>query len=157
MNRNTRKFLRPGCYEDLLAQQNGVCAICGRAPTNHKLSLDHDHETGQFRGLLCAPCNSALGKVERYLEEMHAFLDPTKIERVDQFIRNYPKGYSDGSFNRNKTYCVNGHNNWGLDSQGFRKCKTCAAAAHHEWAIKNRVYLAEYAKRRRDNGNNAYS
>jgi hypothetical protein len=48
-------------YEEMLAEQNGVCASCGTPPTGKKLSIDHDHETGVIRGLLCQPCNTALG------------------------------------------------------------------------------------------------
>lgn len=46
-----------------LTKQKGVCALCGREPSGSKrrLCIDHDHETGRFRGLLCVPCNAALG------------------------------------------------------------------------------------------------
>lgn len=53
-------------FEHMLALQDGVCAICKR-PENDKykrrLSVDHDHETGKIRGLLCHMCNTALGKL----------------------------------------------------------------------------------------------
>ena len=39
--------------------QDGKCAICHQVPT--KLVIDHDHETGLVRGLLCSPCNTSLG------------------------------------------------------------------------------------------------
>jgi hypothetical protein len=50
-------------YEDLLKMQNGVCAICGcpEIESNFGLHVDHNHETGQVRGLLCKNCNIALG------------------------------------------------------------------------------------------------
>lgn len=41
---------------------HGLCDICGGPPiTNKALSIDHDHKTGTFRGLLCSPCNLGLG------------------------------------------------------------------------------------------------
>lgn len=48
-------------YRKLLRRQHGVCAICGAKPKNQTLAVDHDHETGKVRGLLCRSCNVALG------------------------------------------------------------------------------------------------
>lgn len=52
-------------YETRVADQRGLCAACGRVPQGERhhaeLHVDHDHETGQVRGLLCSPCNMALG------------------------------------------------------------------------------------------------
>lgn len=51
-------------YESMRAIQNYSCAICftPEAETTHgRLDVDHDHETGQVRGLLCGKCNKALG------------------------------------------------------------------------------------------------
>lgn len=54
-------------YGDLLAQQGGVCAICGGLETrvNHdtvqNLSVDHNHSTGTTRNLLCGNCNEGFG------------------------------------------------------------------------------------------------
>ncbi len=54
-------------YEALFVAQNGVCAICGLPECGrihgHSLSLavDHDHQTGKVRGLLCHQCNRAVG------------------------------------------------------------------------------------------------
>jgi Recombination endonuclease VII len=49
-------------YDELLARQGGGCGICGRAPGKISLHVDHDHETGEIRGLLCVGCNNALGQ-----------------------------------------------------------------------------------------------
>ena len=49
-------------YQLLFNKQNGVCAICGKPPTNGKpLQVDHDHTTGKIRGLLCHKCNTGIG------------------------------------------------------------------------------------------------
>jgi hypothetical protein len=49
-------------YERMFEAQGGVCAICREArPEERTLHVDHDHETGVIRGLLCFRCNNALG------------------------------------------------------------------------------------------------
>lgn len=56
-------------YQSLLTRQGGLCAICRREETclaNNgrlikSLAVDHDHETGEVRGLLCTNCNKSLG------------------------------------------------------------------------------------------------
>ncbi len=40
---------------------DGTCAICGR--NGRELVVDHDHATGEIRGWLCRPCNSAIGQL----------------------------------------------------------------------------------------------
>jgi hypothetical protein len=67
-------------YNAMLEQQGGVCAICGeKCRTGESLAVDHHHETGVVRGLLCRACNGAIGALGddpeiiraalRYLEE----------------------------------------------------------------------------------------
>lgn len=52
-------------YKRMFADQGGVCAICAEPPTATKgpwkLHVDHDHETGAVRSLLCTKCNTGLG------------------------------------------------------------------------------------------------
>lgn len=50
-------------YQGLLKEQNGCCAICGisQSDLSYKLYVDHSHETGKVRGLLCKHCNTAIG------------------------------------------------------------------------------------------------
>lgn len=55
-------------YKDMFAKQNGVCLICGEAPKNRDLSVDHDHKTGKVRALLCNRCNSAVGYVRESID-----------------------------------------------------------------------------------------
>ncbi len=48
-------------YDALMAVKQ--CDICGDPPSGKstRLSIDHDHDTGEIRGMLCRLCNSALG------------------------------------------------------------------------------------------------
>lgn len=48
-------------YAELARQQGMACAICEQVP-DRALAVDHCHDTGRVRGLLCTPCNSALGR-----------------------------------------------------------------------------------------------
>ena len=49
-------------YVAMFVSQGEVCAICKeKCPTKKSLSVDHDHNTGRVRGLLCNRCNRALG------------------------------------------------------------------------------------------------
>ena len=52
-------------YEEMLKQQNGTCAICHHPPKKKRLDVDHNHQTGEIRGLLCFSCNYGLGFFER--------------------------------------------------------------------------------------------
>lgn len=51
-------------YAAMLEAQSGVCAICGTSESDARkgvLDVDHDHQTGRIRGLLCSACNTAIG------------------------------------------------------------------------------------------------
>ena len=50
-------------YDAMMQAQDGNCAICNRSQQEFKNSfdVDHDHTTGEVRGLLCPVCNKALG------------------------------------------------------------------------------------------------
>ncbi len=52
--------LGPGEYERLYAAQGGRCWICRCRPQTRRLVVDHDHESGAVRGLLCTSCNHDL-------------------------------------------------------------------------------------------------
>lgn len=52
-------------YDEMVAAQNGVCAICLVQPD--KLFVDHNHNTGAVRGLLCHSCNVSIGHLKEDL------------------------------------------------------------------------------------------
>mgnify|MGYP006405797549 CR=1 FL=1 len=46
---------------DMVTAAGGVCQICGKS--DESLCVDHDHETGHVRGVLCRRCNRAIGQL----------------------------------------------------------------------------------------------
>jgi len=73
-------------YDDMLARQDGKCAICGKPETDTirwgktaRLAVDHDHLTGVVRGLLCRRCNQGIGKFED---------DPDMLQAAADYLRN---------------------------------------------------------------------
>jgi len=52
-------------YDKMFEEQGGVCAICGGiGDRGYRLAVDHNHETGKIRGLLCSKCNLHLFALE---------------------------------------------------------------------------------------------
>ena len=53
-------------YEEMVDTQGGLCLICDLPPRGRwsKLVVDHNHETGEIRGLLCHHCNLTVGQIE---------------------------------------------------------------------------------------------
>lgn len=66
-------------YEVMLKSQENCCKICGSKETNRKnteyFAVDHCHETGKVRGLLCYNCNSGLGKFKDNPELLEKAID----------------------------------------------------------------------------------
>jgi hypothetical protein len=66
-------------YDEMLASQGGGCFICARPPREDiSLHVDHDHSTGEIRGILCFRCNNALADFQEdqhLLEKAAAYLD----------------------------------------------------------------------------------
>lgn len=48
-------------YDQMYEQQQGLCLICNRRRT---LVVDHNHKTGEVRGLLCSGCNTGIAQFE---------------------------------------------------------------------------------------------
>jgi hypothetical protein len=52
-------------FDEMYAEQDGRCAICGTTPEKQaQMHVDHHHETGAIRQLLCSCCNQALGQMK---------------------------------------------------------------------------------------------
>lgn len=71
-------------YEIMLVDQGGVCAICGgpHVGTGDAYHVDHDHQTGGVRGLLCGTCNTGLGQ----------FKDSSAVmEKAISYLRKFGK------------------------------------------------------------------
>lgn len=65
-------------YERLFDLQGGVCAICNLGVMGN-LSVDHDHETGEVRGLLCDKCNEGIGCLKE---------DPGILLKAVEYLNN---------------------------------------------------------------------
>jgi hypothetical protein len=70
-------------YWAVYEAQGRVCAICQRATgKTRKLAVDHDHKTGEPRGILCSPCNrGVLG---------HLRDDPEALRRAADYLEHPP-------------------------------------------------------------------
>lgn len=78
-NRLRRYGLTVYAARELERAQGGTCAICAVAISlsDRRSHIDHDHETGKVRGILCAPCNQAIPYFDRMIgneEKVRAYL-----------------------------------------------------------------------------------
>lgn len=72
-----------GTYAAKLAEQGGGCAICGKIPGNRAHHLDHCHETGEVRGVLCPSCNRGIGAMRDDVELLQAAIDYLRRHKQD--------------------------------------------------------------------------
>lgn len=58
--------ISPEEYDALVALQGNLCALCREPQKQHfqYFAIDHDHNSGAIRGLLCTPCNAAIGLLQ---------------------------------------------------------------------------------------------
>lgn len=64
-------------FNEMLSEQAHKCLGCALPLTRHTARIDHDHATGRVRGLLCNPCNWALG---------HAKDNPTVLRALAAYL-----------------------------------------------------------------------
>jgi hypothetical protein len=74
-------------YDRILKSQNGQCAICKGGTSKNHFALDHNHKTGNIRGLLCARCNTGLARFMDNITNLrravrYMKLDGTKVREV---------------------------------------------------------------------------
>ena len=68
-------------YYDMLSSQNGQCAVCKSEEVKNsrissgKLFIDHCHDTGKVRGLLCSKCNHAIGLLNDDVDLLRKAID----------------------------------------------------------------------------------
>jgi hypothetical protein len=69
-------------YERMLEAQGGGCSICRKPPKRGLLHIDHDHDTGAVRELLCVDCNRKIAALE----------DPVWFAAATDYLnRHHPK------------------------------------------------------------------
>lgn len=84
-NRNKKMRARYGITLDevnaRIGKTGGMCEACGDRPGRF---VDHDHETGTVRGILCSGCNLALGHLAESLHRIHGLAKYVKRTRPKQ-------------------------------------------------------------------------
>lgn len=74
---------RARIYDELAVMQGGeFCKICGAGRGAKRLHVDHDHETGEIRGLLCSLCNAMLGQARDNPATLQAGIDYLSTART---------------------------------------------------------------------------
>lgn len=77
-NRLAKYKLTVKQFSELLSSQNGACAICETSkPGGKGWHVDHDHQTGNVRGLLCHHCNVGIGNLKD---------DPALVMKAAQYL-----------------------------------------------------------------------
>lgn len=72
--------LKISLWMEMLINQNGLCFLCDKQMTGTmEPQVDHCHETGKIRGLLCWECNVALGTYEKLLIRIGK-------EKIDEYL-----------------------------------------------------------------------
>lgn len=67
-------------YKLMFTDQEGVCKICKKLEDKRMLSVDHNHQTGKVRGLLCHRCNTGIGL---FMEDVFV------LEESIRYLKNY--------------------------------------------------------------------
>jgi hypothetical protein len=93
MNYQTEKYIRKLFYD----AQNGICLICDKPlyedsfmqNTYNKISLDHDHTTGEPRGLLHQQCNLKVAQIETHTKKLNYIISKQAEARIREYISGW--------------------------------------------------------------------
>ena len=66
------RSLHPDQVKQKLSWQGGCCAICRKPLTYKETCVDHDHQTGELRDILCRHCNWLLGHARESIETLQS-------------------------------------------------------------------------------------
>jgi len=82
-----RRGVTQHMYDQMYEAQQGCCALCGEPEEKFAwLCIDHDHENGKIRGLLCPNCNRGLGLLQdnpQLLQKAAAYVSAYKLKNVE--------------------------------------------------------------------------
>lgn len=71
----------PKEFDSILQTQDGKCAICSKIMP--KPCIDHDHETGRVRGILCVQCNATIGMAKESIEILSSAINYLITRKVN--------------------------------------------------------------------------
>ncbi len=77
--------ISPEDFDRMLDVQRGVCALCGEGASDSRgfrPHVDHCHETGKVRGILCGPCNRGIGQFKDSIE---------LLQKAIRYLRKHKK------------------------------------------------------------------
>ena len=79
-NLKYRYGINSDIYDSIYDEQQGICPVCGLPLEREEGHIDHDHNTGEVRGILHPKCNMGIGKLDD---------DPNKIQRALDYLNKY--------------------------------------------------------------------
>ena len=93
MNYQTEKYIRKLFYD----AQSGICPICDKPlygdsfmqNTYNKISLDHDHTTGEPRGLLHQQCNLKVAQIETHTKKLNYIISRQAEARIREYVAGW--------------------------------------------------------------------
>lgn len=91
-DRKWKYGITPECFQQMLQEQRNLCAVCFLPETivDHRtknlcaLAVDHNHETGVIRGLLCRRCNMSIGMVKEDLHLLRSIIQYLEKHNVSR-------------------------------------------------------------------------